>query len=142
MRINLSLFILIYISPDFSNIFSKMAMIIKKRRSRRISAEKDPQKEGVFKGLVNILQKAGVEVRREELKRGHGWKVSSGACRLQEARKVFVDRMLPQDDQISFLIDQILELNISPLKEDINELPDVVKNQLARGKSNAESEAA
>ncbi len=45
----------------------------------------------------------GYTVRREELKRGHCWKVLSGSCRSLSTRFVFVDSRLSPDDQIAFL---------------------------------------
>ena len=64
---------------------------------------KDPKKESLIKELIASLQEQGVDVRREKLKTGPGWKVTSGSCRLEEKRIVFVDSRLTQDDQIEFL---------------------------------------
>ncbi len=51
-------------------------------------------------------------VRREDLKRGFGWKVVSGACRLNEDRIIFVDRRMTQEDQVSFLTAKIVSLGL------------------------------
>lgn len=67
------------------------------------AVQPDQKKEGVFKELANLLQTAGYQVRREALKRGPGWKVMSGSCRVDGNRIIFVDRRLSQDEQISFL---------------------------------------
>ena len=56
-----------------------------------------------FKELTGQLESKGFVVRREELKRGHCWKVVSGACRSLSQNLVFVDSRLAPADQISFL---------------------------------------
>ncbi len=110
-----------------------MVAIIKKKRGKIGSGlpPKDITKEVVFKGLSSILEKAGVSVRREELKRGHGWKATSGFCRHEDTPVIFVDRMLPQDDQIAFLVDQMLDLKVAPSEEDLQHFPEVIQRQLS-----------
>lgn len=67
------------------------------------SQDKNPEKEGLIRDLIKSIEEKGVEVRREKLKQGPGWKVTSGACRLETKKIVFLDSRLPQDDQIEFL---------------------------------------
>jgi hypothetical protein len=64
---------------------------------------RDPVKEGRIAALVAELLAQGVVVRREELKRGLGWRALSGACRVFGQNTLFVDRRLGVDDQIAFL---------------------------------------
>lgn len=92
-----------------------MILKIKKKKTKRASqaSAKDPVKEGIFKGMVNLFEQAGIAVRREELKRGHGWKATSGFCIHNDVPTLFVDRLLPQDEQISFLAEQIKEFKLS-----------------------------
>ena len=74
---------------------------------------RDSKKERIFRELDSILESAGLKVRREELKRGFGWKVMSGTCRLEGDQILFVDRRMTQDDQLSYLTGKIVSLGIS-----------------------------
>jgi hypothetical protein len=56
-----------------------------------------------YKELVGKLEALGFVVRREELKRGHCWKVLSGVCRSLTQRFIFVDSRLNPDEQVAFL---------------------------------------
>jgi hypothetical protein len=86
--------------------------IIPKKRPRRTNdrEKRDTKKEHRFKELSGELSQRGYTVRREELKRGLGWRVSSGACRVDQDKLVFVDRRLTQDDQLAFLEDVLAKL--------------------------------
>lgn len=64
------------------------------------------EKENRIKELCASLRAAGVVVRREELKRGHGWRAVSGNCRLKHEPIVFVDRRSSLEEQIAFLESQ------------------------------------
>ena len=69
-----------------------------------------PEKERVFKGLAGKLEVAGFIVRREELKRGPGWRVMSGSCRAEASKFIFVDSRLSPDDQIAFLSQKVSDI--------------------------------
>lgn len=86
--------------------------------------QKDQTKERIFKELSSILEGAGFVVRREELKRGYGWKVVSGSCRLVEDKIIFIDRRMTQEDQLSFLTGRILALGVTPSEDQRNRLSD------------------
>ena len=92
----------------------------KKLAKKRSKKTKDPKKEGLFKSLSTILKEAGHTVRRERLKVGHGWRVLSGKCRLEESKLVFVDSVMDLDDQIEFLAMKIKEMGYS-LPQDLSE---------------------
>ena len=64
------------------------------------------EKENRIKELCVSLRAAGVVVRREELKRGHGWRAVSGNCRLKQEPIVFVDRRSSLEEQLAFLESQ------------------------------------
>lgn len=64
-----------------------------------------------YKELVGQLEHLGFVVRREELKRGHCWKVLSGACRSLTQRYIFVDSRLSPDEQVAFLTSKVSEVN-------------------------------
>ena len=73
----------------------------KKKKSCRPTWSKEQDQR--YKDLIIQLGEKGFEVRREELKRGHCWKVISGSCRSLSNHYVFVDSRLAPQDQISFL---------------------------------------
>lgn len=89
----------------------------------------DSQKENTFKELAGVLRESGYTVRREKLKRGPGWRVLSGVCRAHSSRLIFVDRRLSQDDQISFLVARLSELNL-PIPGAHQALPSTVPSTL------------
>lgn len=72
-------------------------------RSGRLVPRRDPAKEARITALVAELVSRGQTVRREELKRGLGWRALSGACRVFGKDTIFVDRRLGVDEQIAFL---------------------------------------
>ena len=87
----------------------------------------DHEKDSIFKELASLLTAAGYDVRREELKTGHGWKVMSGSCRLEAQKLIFVDKKLPQDEQIAFLVGIINELKLQVPDERKASLPEKVR---------------
>lgn len=95
----------------------------------------DPHKDSIFKQLGEIVRAHGVIVRREDLKQGHGWKVMSGICRLEQERIIFVDRKLPQDEQITFLIQRMSAAGITPTPEQISTLPQKIQETLQASQS-------
>ena len=84
----------------------------KRRKSSRPTWSKE--QETRYRELFEKLEGMGFVVRREELKRGHCWKVLSGSCRSQAQRFVFVDSRLSPDDQIAFLSSKIAEAQPEP----------------------------
>lgn len=72
----------------------------------RPSDHRSGEKENRIKELCAQLKAAGVSVRREELKRGHGWRAVSGNCRVKQEPVVFVDRRSPLEEQLAFLESQ------------------------------------
>ncbi len=90
----------------------------KKRKSFKPAWTKD--QEGKYKEMVAQLEQLGFTVRREELKRGHCWKVVSGSCRSLSQRFIFVDSRLAPQEQMSFLEATILDVKTgadSPVSE-------------------------
>lgn len=63
----------------------------------------DLDKERAIKHSIATLTQHGIEVRREKLRQGPGWKVQSGSCRVSKNSVVFVDRKLSLDEQAVFL---------------------------------------
>jgi hypothetical protein len=88
-----------------------------KSRVPRAQSKRDPAKEGRLNELVCDFVKLGFVVRREELKRGLGWRATSGVCRVFDRDTIFVDKRLGIDDQISFLESRLDELRKGGLGE-------------------------
>lgn|GEM_PF-1611448 len=66
-----------------------------------------------YKELVSKLEGLGYVVRREELKRGHCWKVLSGVCRSLAQKFIFVDSRLNPDEQVAFLSAKLTDIELS-----------------------------
>lgn len=116
-----------------------MALSQAKRRKKVITY--DPQKEKIINMLSSILDDAGFHVRREKLKQGYGWKVLSGSCCLERQDLIFVDRRLPQDEQLSFIVSKIIALKIDIKPESLLGLPEKLVNQLKSQVKNDSEEA-
>ncbi len=83
------------------NRTSQIIRRAKKRKTTRPTWSKEQDQR--FKELTAQLESKGFQVRREELKRGHCWKVISGSCRSLSQHLVFVDSRLAPNEQLSFL---------------------------------------
>jgi hypothetical protein len=81
----------------------------KKRRSKKPSWTKEQEQR--YKEVSATLEGQGFTVRREELKRGHCWKVISGTCRSQSEHFIFVDSRLAPPEQIAFLQSKLLDVS-------------------------------
>lgn len=110
--------------------------MVGRRPSKRAKVvARDPEKENVLKLLSDVLGGAGYAVRREKLKRGPAWRAVSGMCRAVDKdsnpqRFIFVDRALPQDDQIAFLLGRIAALEVSVSSEVVERFPAKIQAQL------------
>lgn len=102
-----------------------------KKAKKTASHPIDREKEAVLNELVDLLADQGLVVRRERLKQGPGWKVMSGACRLNDDSLIFVDRRLTQDEQIGFLVSRLLQAEVKLPKERLASLPPVIQHQLS-----------
>jgi hypothetical protein len=93
----------------------KPALVIGRKAKRRKSSRPawSKEQENSYREFAEILAKAGLLVRREELKRGHCWRAVSGACRSMSQRFVFVDSRLSPSEQVAFLGMKVRELDIS-----------------------------
>lgn len=89
----------------------------------------DPRKESVIRELSRLVEMHGVIVRREKLKQGPGWKVSSGTCRAGEKNFIFVDRRMPQEEQLSFLLykARIMGLDTAAIERSLHAAPTTVE---------------
>ncbi len=80
------------------------------KREKNDKVREVASKETEIRNLIQQLQGAGLEIRREKLRSGSGWRVLSGSCRLAEKRLLFVDRRLSQDEQLAVLREAALGL--------------------------------
>jgi hypothetical protein len=97
---------------------SRASTIIRKAKKKKASRPTWTQEqEQRYKALVVQLEAKGFVVRREELKRGHCWKVVSGSCRSLSQNLVFVDSRLAPNDQVAFLEATLAEVEDSSLAQ-------------------------
>ena len=89
---------------------STIPMIKKSKRKKSSRPTWTETQTSRFKELVLQLEQLGFVTRREELKRGHCWKVLSGACRSLTQKFIFVDSRLSPDEQVSFLSAKVIEI--------------------------------
>lgn len=107
-------------------------MIKGDKSSKRSAAQKsalakeERPKIELLKELISLLSAIGITVRREELKRGIGWRAVSGSCRALSERLIILDRQIALDEQIAFLLSKCQELAI--------ELPASVQSKLLHSK--------
>lgn len=107
----------------------------KSKRSSKSKVLLDSGKDRAIRTLCQILSEKGLEVRREELKRGPGWRATSGACRILERKVIFLDRRIPQDEQLDFLVERVHRLGIVPRAEELENFPAAVRCLLVPGLS-------
>ncbi len=94
-----------------------IAMIKKGKRKKSSRPTWTEAQTARYKELVNQLEQLGYLVRREELKRGHCWRVLSGACRSLSQKFIFVDSRLSPEDQVSFLNSKWTEIDPADLAD-------------------------
>ena len=102
-----------------------------KKRIKAIQ-KKSASKEAIIKNLSKILSLNNFKLRREQLKQGSGWRAISGQCRVDQEQFIFLDSRLPQDDQISFLVGKILELEMQVDQETLSDVPERIVAQLQK----------
>ena len=91
----------------------------------------DIEKERIFKGLSQLLLADGLTVRREELKRGPGWKASSGSCRKLDENLIFIDRKTPIEEQIAFLVQELTGAGIEITDTKLEILPEEIREAVS-----------
>lgn len=97
-----------------------------------MAPRRDSGREARVAALVGELVARGQTVRREELKRGLGWRALSGACRVFGRDTIFVDRRLGVDEQIAFLEARLALLKSTTTEEEVvGEVSEGVQSILA-----------
>ena len=109
---------------------SKNIKIIKNKKRRQVAVN-DPKKESIIKELALLAESQGYSVKRENLKQGIGWKAMSGSCRFNEVKLIYIDRKLPQSDQISFLFNKVISLGLRPDSEQLQNLSEDTRSMFS-----------
>lgn len=91
-------------------------------------ASKETISDSNIRRLQKIVQKSGIEVRRENLTRGSSYKVKSGVCQFSGKPLLFLDKRLSNDQQASVLVDYLLDNQLAVNNEDMEELPANIVN--------------
>lgn len=107
-----------------------MTKIIKKKNKSTKPVNFSTKKDGLIKDLIRLCKQRGVDIRRERLKQGFGWRATSGVCMHQDKPVVFIDSRLGQDDQLEFLLSKIRDLNIPFKDEDLANIPLKIQTQM------------
>jgi hypothetical protein len=84
--------------------------------------------EKIFKIMTKILKNHELEVRCEKLARGDSFRVKSGDCNFKNKKIVFIDARLPIDQQVSVLVDYLVAAKIQFNSNELDELPQNVRN--------------
>jgi hypothetical protein len=100
------------------------------RTVRTSDKSRDPAKIEAVKALNELLTSAGYRVRREELKRGPGWKVVSGSCQAAGVKMIFVDRHMTLDDQLAFLLTKARQLEVPVTADCLAKIPERMRSAL------------
>ena len=100
-------------------------------KGKRVQAQKkDYKKERVFRLLADQIASTGITVRREQLRRGQGWRASSGSCILKSSNLILIDSSLHQDDQVELLVGYLRDLKTEFDPQWLEELPASIRGQL------------
>ena len=95
-------------------------------------SKEDQECENQIRLLVKTLKGLNHEVRREKLARGDSFRVKSGTCQFSGRRLLFIDSRLPLKQQITVIIDYILDHEVMLDEQIISLLPKQTQAILAR----------
>ena len=93
---------------------------------KKTEAEKEELRQ--IKALIELFETKGITVRRENLSRVPSFKVKSGECLLTGENILFLDKRLPNDQQISVLVDYLFDSDIAMSPEEIQAFPKQLKS--------------
>jgi hypothetical protein len=88
-----------------------------------VKTKKEKAAERQLRAITKIFSRIGISVRREKLSSGPSFRVKSGNCLVSGNPLIFIDRRLPSAQQLSVLIDYLVDLKIE-LNDDELELFD------------------
>ncbi len=93
-------------------------------------SKKDIDEEDL-KAIVLVLKRSGMVVRREKLSRGVAFRVKSGKCEAFGKNLLFVDKALPVRQQVTMLLDYLVENPSIISEEERSNLPPSVRSILS-----------
>lgn len=95
-----------------------------------------------LKTLSRLLKARGLTVRREKLVRGSAFRAKSGRCQVFGEAVVFLDKALPAEQQLSLLLDFMVERRIDLSEGDLSELSPIPRTLFRELRTAAEPENA
>jgi hypothetical protein len=104
----------------------------KKMPGKAADIAQDKVKEQQIQVVIKFLSEAGVNVRREKLKKGAGWSVNSGAAAVFGEPTIFVDRNLALDDQLEVLVAQVADFKSQIGPEDLKKMPESMQRLIVQ----------
>ena len=99
--------------------------------AKNIEQLRDKEDEKQLRSLVQTIQKRGYNVRRENLPRGHSYRVRSGSCFFSGEKLIFIDKRLPVSHQLSLLVGQVIERKLRLSDEELSGLKSNTRTVLA-----------
>jgi hypothetical protein len=100
----------------------------------KTSTARDKQDEQQLRFISKIFERNEIVVRRENLSRGHSFRVKSGDCLHDGKQVLFVDKRLPLQQQLSVMLDYLLDFNFPLSDDEVSSLPSQVQ-QMVRARS-------
>ena len=98
--------------------------------SSKTKEEQNNEKQ--IKILIKALKDTGHEVRREKLARGDSFRVKSGSCNFSGQNIIFIDSRLQTEQQLTLLVDSIVERQVALSPETTIGLSPSIKSLLNR----------
>jgi len=93
----------------------------------RKKTKKELAEERKLRAVGKCFESHGIAVRRENLSRGHAFRVKSGSCLVSGKDVIFLDRRLPIKQQVSLLLDFLVDSELELSEEELEQLPDAAK---------------
>ena len=91
---------------------------------------RDYELEAQLRRVESMFERRGVVVRREKLSAGHAFKVKSGDCYFSGENLIFVDRRLPIEQQLSVLLEYLVEAEFHLDETELALLPEHARGML------------
>ena len=89
-----------------------------------------------FRALSNIFERNGLIVRRENLSSARSFRVKSGKCFFDGKRILFIDKKLAPEQQLSTLLDLLLELDLEITVADLGHFSQHLRQVMERSLQN------
>jgi hypothetical protein len=86
------------------------------------NTEKEREQLRDLRYLSQLAERHGISVRRENLARGHSFRVKSGECVFGGESLVFVDKRLSVEQQLSVLTDFLIDNRINLEESDVEQV--------------------